>query len=51
MKHFAMAMNATMRFDVHRSWGYFDKKTGIASGMFGQIQRKEADTSGRCSEE
>lgn len=45
-KHCAVAMNATMRFDVHRSWGYLDNKTGIASGMYGQIHRKEADFSG-----
>lgn len=40
------ALNATLRYDVQRSWGYFDEKTGIANGMFGQIQRKEADISG-----
>lgn len=44
--HWTRALNATLRFDVHRSWGYIDRKTGIANGMFGAIQRKEADISG-----
>lgn len=35
-----------MTGDVHRTWGYKDKKTGITSGMAGQLERKEADIGG-----
>lgn len=45
-KHWISALNATMRLDVHSTWGYIDKKTGIANGMFGQLHRKEADITG-----
>lgn len=39
-------MNATMEGDVHRTWGYKDKKTGEITGLSGQLQRKEADIGG-----
>lgn len=39
-------MNATIRVDIHRTWGYKDPKTGQFSGMSGQLQRKEADIGG-----
>ncbi|XP_055308680.1 uncharacterized protein LOC129572693 [Sitodiplosis mosellana] len=32
--------------DVHRTWGYKDKKTGRITGLYGQLQRKEADIGG-----
>lgn len=35
-----------MEGEVHRTWGYMDKKTGRISGMSGQLQRKEADIGG-----
>lgn len=35
-----------MAGDVHRTWGYKNKTTGIVSGMAGQLQRKEADIGG-----
>lgn len=35
-----------MTGDVHRTWGYKNKKTGITSGMAGQLERKEADIGG-----
>lgn len=35
-----------MTGDVHRTWGYKNKTTGIISGMAGQLQRKEADIGG-----
>lgn len=40
------SLNATMRVDVHKTWGYYDNKTGQITGMVGQLQRKEADISG-----
>ncbi|XP_031617482.1 glutamate receptor 3-like [Contarinia nasturtii] len=45
-KHWIESVNATMRFDVHRTWGYKDPKSGIFSGMSGQLQKKEADIGG-----
>lgn len=47
--HWMWALNATMRMDVHSTWGYIDKKTGNANGMFGQLKRKEADIGGSYS--
>lgn len=35
-----------MTGDVHRTWGYKNKQTGITSGMSGQLERKEADIGG-----
>lgn len=35
-----------MKGDVHRTWGYKDKKTGRISGLSGQLQRNEADIGG-----
>lgn len=35
-----------MTGDVHRTWGYKNKTTGITSGMAGQLERKEADIGG-----
>lgn len=45
-KHWVESVNATMTGDVHRTWGYKNKKTGITSGMAGQLERKEADIGG-----
>lgn len=36
-----------MEGDVHRTWGYKDKKTGQITGLSGQLQRKEADIGGQ----
>lgn len=38
-----------MRMDVHPTWGYKDKKTGMITGMSGQLQRKEGDIGGKNS--
>lgn len=35
-----------MRMDVHPTWGYKNKKTGMITGMSGQLQRKEGDIGG-----
>lgn len=40
------SINATMTGDVHRTYGYRNKTTGIVSGMSGQLERKEADIGG-----
>lgn len=45
-RHWVESVNATMINDVHRTWGYKDPKTGLFSGMSGQLQRKEADIGG-----
>lgn len=45
-QHWVDSVNATMTGDVHRTWGYKNKTTGIVSGMAGQLQRKEADIGG-----
>lgn len=46
-KHWVESINATMdTSDVHRTWGYTDKKTGRITGLSGQLQRKEADIGG-----
>lgn len=40
------AMNGTVEFNVERTWGYKDPKTGAYSGMTGQLQRQEVDLGG-----
>lgn len=45
-QHWVESVNATMEGDVHRTWGYKDKKTGWINGLSGQLQRKEADIGG-----
>ncbi|XP_031617481.1 ionotropic receptor 75a-like [Contarinia nasturtii] len=45
-KYWVESINATIEGDVHRTWGYRDKKTGVISGMVGQLERKEADIGG-----
>lgn len=40
------AINATANFSIENTWGYLDPKTGIVSGMFGKLIRKEADIGG-----
>lgn len=45
-QYWVESVNATMEGDVHRTWGYKDKKTGRITGLSGQLQRKEADIGG-----
>lgn len=45
-KHWVESINATMEGNVHRTWGYKDKKTGRINGLSGELQRKEADIGG-----
>lgn len=45
-KHWVDSVNATLKVDVHRTWGYKDPKTGYFNGMTGQLQRRDADIGG-----
>lgn len=46
-KYWIESVNATMKLDVERTWGYLDPKTGLLTGMAGRLQRKEVDIGGK----
>lgn len=40
------AINATRSFQIARTWGYKDPKTGEWTGMTGDLVRKDVDIGG-----